>query len=120
MEQPGGTNRPDTGQGQANGPVPPTPEHDLLHPALAAALRNQEANREGAARLEKLLSDPAALTARLQAAVAAAIDRHHAAGRPVYYSKSGVIYEEDAAGTVRPYDNGSHERPGQAGQLTRR
>jgi hypothetical protein len=120
MEQPSGTNRADAGQGQAKGPVPPTPEHDLLHPSLAAALRNPEANREGAARLEKLLSDPAALTATLQAAVAAAIDRHHAAGQPVYYSKSGVIYEEDAAGIVRPYDKESHERPDQAGQLAQR
>jgi hypothetical protein len=82
---------------------PPVQEARSLHPAVAATLREQQALQEGTARLEALFRDPQALTNTLQHAIASAISEHHAAGRSVYFTKGGIIYEEDASGQQRPY-----------------
>ena len=90
-------------------PTHETTKHGTpLHPALVAALGDQDAAQDGATRLQALLRDPEALTETLQGAVATAIQQHRTAGRPIYSSEGGVIYEEDGTGTARPYRPPQH------------
>lgn len=83
--------------------TPLAQEARATHPAVAATVKEQQVLREATARLEALFGDPQALASTLQHAIAAAICEHHAAGRPVYFSKGGIIYEEDASGQQRPF-----------------